>query len=168
MSQSIASAPRRAVDRLVTGIQRHWLAGITIFLGALLGVAMLTPLAYAFGFSSLGDSVFHLYRFMCGQTPSHSFFLGGYQMCLCSRCMAIYSSMLIAGVAFGILRNARSLRPARWYWWVLGMVPMALDGGTQLFGWHESNLALRLLTGAVFGLSTAWFLFPQIEESTRF
>ncbi len=47
------------------------------------------------------------------------------------------------------------------------MIPMALDGGTQLFGWHESNVVLRLLTGSIFGLTTAWFLFRQIDDSSQ-
>jgi uncharacterized membrane protein len=58
------------------------------------------------------------------------------------------------------------VRALDWRFWVLAMLPMALDGGTQLFGWRESNLGLRLLTGLIFGLATAWFLLPQIEQAS--
>jgi uncharacterized membrane protein len=80
--------------------------------------------------------------------------------------MAIYGSMLIAGVTLALFRSAQ-IRPLNWKFWLLAMVPMALDGGTQLFGWRESNLFLRLVTGAIFGIGTAWFLFPQIEAAAR-
>jgi uncharacterized membrane protein len=154
------------LDTFLDGVRRHWLAIVTSLLGALLGVALLAPLGYAFGLTALSDSVFHAYRFICGQTPSHSFYIAGYQACLCTRCMAIYTSMLLAGLYLALFRSTQ-IRPLNWKFWLLAMVPMALDGGTQLFGWRESNLALRLLTGAIFGLGTAWFLFPQIEAAAR-
>ncbi len=132
-----------------------------------MGVALVTPLAFAAGFTGPASGVFDAYRFFCAQTPSHSFFIAGYQTCLCSRCLAIYTSILVAGIALTLLRNNRRLRAIPWYVWLLGMVPMALDGFTQLFGLRESNLALRLLTGAIFGVTTAWFLFPQIEEAAH-
>lgn len=162
-----ARASRRfGLHGALDGIRTHWLTIVNALLGTLLGVALLTPLGYAFGLTGLSDGVFHAYRFICGQTPSHSFYIAGYQACLCTRCMAIYGSMLIAGLALALFRSAQ-IRPLNWKFWLLAMVPMALDGGTQLFGWRESNVFLRLLTGTIFGLGTAWFLFPQIEEAAR-
>jgi uncharacterized membrane protein len=155
-----------ALHGFLDGIRTHWLTIVNSLLGALLGVALLTPLGYAFGLTGLSDGIFHAYRFICGQTPSHSFYIAGYQVCLCTRCMAIYGSMLIAGLTLALFRSAQ-IRPLNWKFWLLAMIPMALDGGTQLFGWRESNVFLRLLTGAIFGLGTAWFLFPQIEDAAR-
>jgi uncharacterized membrane protein len=52
-----------------------------------------------------------------------------------------------------------------------------LDGFSQLFSqfnfpwlaallpYRESTPFLRVLTGALFGFSTAWFAYPYIEES---
>lgn len=156
----------RGVDTLLTFIQRHWLAILNTFLATFIGVAFLAPVGYALGFTGPSNTVFDVYRFFCGQVPSHSFYIAGYQMCLCSRCLAIYSSLLAGGLILAMFRYRRTIRPISWKFWVLGMVPMALDGGTQLFGWHESNVYLRLLTGVIFGLMTAWFILPQIEESS--
>jgi uncharacterized membrane protein len=168
--RDLDAAPRssgaRALHGFLDGVRKHWLTIVNSLLGALLGVALLTPLGYAFGLTGLSDGIFHAYRFICGQTPSHSFYIAGYQVCLCTRCMAIYGSMLIAGLTLALFRSAQ-LRPLNWKFWLLAMVPMALDGGTQLFGWRESNVFLRLLTGTIFGLGTAWFLFPQIEDAAR-
>ncbi len=168
--------PQVALDRLraigeatLHAIRRHWLAGVNVLLGTLIGIAVLTPIGYALGLTGPSDVVFHAYRFICGQTPSHTFYIAGYQMCLCTRCLAIYSSLLTGGLLLALLRHAQTLqiRGLSWMFWLLAMLPMALDGGTQLFGLRESNLALRLLTGALFGLATAWFLFPQIEVASR-
>jgi uncharacterized membrane protein len=154
-------------DRAVAFLRDHWLAIINTILGVYIGIALVTPLAFALGLTGPASGVFDTYRFFCAQTPSHSFFIGGYQTCLCSRCLAIYASILLAGIALSFLRKSRKLGAIPWYVWLLSMVPMALDGFTQLFGLRESNLALRLLTGLIFGVATAWFLFPQIEEAAH-
>lgn len=153
------------VEPALAFVRDHWLAIINTILGVLIGVALVTPLAFAAGLTGPASAVFGIYRFFCAQTPSHSFFIAGYQVCLCSRCLAIYTSILAAGIVLALIRERQRVRPVRWYIWLLGMVPMALDGGTQLVGLRESNLALRLLTGAIFGVTTAWFLLPQIEEA---
>ncbi|HEU5344541.1 MAG TPA: DUF2085 domain-containing protein [Ktedonobacterales bacterium] len=157
------------VDGALSFIQRHWLALVNGALIVFIGIAALAPIGYSLGLTGPSAEVFTIYRFFCGQTPSHSFYIAGYQMCLCSRCLAIYSSLLAFGLLLALIRYTPRrglIRPISWKLWVLGMIPMALDGGTQLFGLHESNLFLRLLTGIIFGAMTAWFILPQIEESS--
>jgi uncharacterized membrane protein len=157
------------VDGVLNPLQQHWLAFFNSALALFVGISALAPLGYATGFSGPASAAFRFYRLLCGQVPSHSFYIAGYQMCLCSRCLAIYSSLLGAGLVLAMFRYrpALMLRPISWKLWVLGMLPMALDGGTQLFGWHESNVYLRLATGIIFGLATAWFVLPQIEGSSE-
>lgn len=152
------------VDALVSFMNLHWLAVLNSVLAVFIGIAFLAPVGYSLGFVGPSSRIFEFYRYVCGQTPSHSFFVAGYQVCLCSRCLAIYSSLLICGLLLAMFRHSATIRAIGWKWWLLGMVPMALDGGTQAFGWHESNVYLRLLTGAIFGIMTAWFVLPQIEE----
>lgn len=146
-------------------LRRHWLGLVNGVLGAYIGLAVLTPIGFAVGLDGPASAVFRAYRVVCDELPSHSFFIGGYQICLCSRCLAIYSTMLLAGLALAFVRRRHLIRSIPWWLWVVAMVPMALDGGTQLFGLRESNVWLRLLTGAIFGLATAWFTLPQIEAA---
>lgn len=171
------SPRRQAFNRRVSGLadaalsllSHHWLAMLNGVLAVFIGISVLAPIGYALGFTGPSGEIFTIYRFFCGQVPSHSFYVAGYQMCLCSRCLAIYSSLLAAGLLLAFARhtpNRRFIRPISWKLWILGMVPMALDGGTQLFGFHESNVYLRLLTGIFFGLMTAWYILPQIEGSS--
>ncbi len=168
------SPARQAFNRHVSGVvdavasfmSLHWLAVLNTVLTVFIGIAFLAPIGYSLGFVGPSSRVFEVYRYVCGQTPSHSFFVAGYQVCLCSRCLAIYSSLLVCGLLLAMFRYRANIRAIGWKWWLLGMVPMALDGGTQAVGWHESNVYLRLLTGAIFGIMTAWFVLPQIEEPT--
>jgi uncharacterized membrane protein len=159
----------RGFVRLVDGaghwLARHWLAVVNSVLAVWVGVAVLTPVAYALGFTGPARSVFGFYRFACDQIPSHSLHILGYQLCLCERCLAIYSSLLLMGILLIFVRKYRAIRALPFWGWLLFMVPMALDGGTQFFGWRESDLLLRLITGALFGIGTALYLLPQLEAA---
>lgn len=96
----------------------------------------------------------------------------GYKVALCERDVAIYGFILLGGFAFHFLR--RKMKPLHWALWILfGIVPIGLDGGTQLlsyipflhFPFRESTPYLRVLTGALFGIASVWFLYPYVQES---
>lgn len=98
----------------------------------------------------------------------------GYKVALCERDTAIYASMLLFALAFIV--SGRRIKSLPWYFWLfIGLIPIAFDGGSQLPSlannlpaWiplRESTPLLRTITGTLFGFSTAWYLFPLIEES---
>jgi uncharacterized membrane protein len=96
----------------------------------------------------------------------------GYKVALCERCVGIYGSLLVAGLAFAFLR--KRLKPLHWALWILlGVVPMGLDGGSQFLSYlpflhfpvRESTPLLRVLTGTLFGVLSVWFAYPYVEES---
>jgi uncharacterized membrane protein len=105
----------------------------------------------------------------------------GYKVAICERCLAMYAFMLLFGLAFWVTR--RRLRSIPLVVWVLiGLVPIGLDGFSQLpslavdyLTWlpkflvpiRESTPLLRTLTGALFGWMTAWYMFPMLEETAR-
>lgn len=100
----------------------------------------------------------------------------GYKVALCERDVAIYLAILSFGVVFGL--TGRRFKSIHWLAWILlGIAPIGLDGFSQLFSqfnwdwlasivpYRESTPFLRVFTGALFGLFTAWFAYPNIEES---
>jgi len=100
----------------------------------------------------------------------------GYKMALCERDMAIYTAIFLFGLVYAA--SGRRLKPLHWALWLLiGMGPIGLDGFSQLFSqmewswlaswlpYRESTPLLRVLTGALFGFTTAWFAYPYMEES---
>ncbi len=101
----------------------------------------------------------------------------GYKMALCQRDTAIYSAIFVFGVIFSL--TGMKIKPLPWYLWILiGLGPIGLDGFSQLlsqtgfgiFNWlplRESTPFLRVFTGFCFGLATAWFGFPYLEESVQ-
>jgi uncharacterized membrane protein len=98
----------------------------------------------------------------------------GYKIAICERDVAIYTAILLFGVAFALLRRKGKVKPLHWALWLLiGVIPMGLDGGTQLlsyipflhFPFRESTPLLRVLTGSLFGITSGWFAYPYVEES---
>lgn len=100
----------------------------------------------------------------------------GYKVALCERDVAIYFGLLLFGLVFGLTK--RRIPPLHWALWLfIGLGPIGLDGFSQLFSqfelpwlsqivaYRESTPFLRVLTGTLFGVSTAWFAYPYIEES---
>jgi uncharacterized membrane protein len=100
----------------------------------------------------------------------------GYKMALCQRDEAIWGSMLLFGLLYAI--SGRRIPKLHWMVWVLvGLVPIGVDGFSQLLSqsyqgllhsilpYRESTPMLRTLTGFLFGWTTAWFMFPLIEET---
>jgi uncharacterized membrane protein len=167
------SPRRRAFSRRVVRIAevcggflgRHWLALLNSALALFIGGAFLGPILAYFGENAAASWLIHSYHGICDQIPSHSYYLFGHQVCLCERCLAIYTTLFLSSLALAVKPRLRStIRPLDWRLWMLLILPMALDGGTQLFGWRESDVILRTITGLLFGLGAAWFILPRIEE----
>jgi uncharacterized membrane protein len=96
----------------------------------------------------------------------------GFKVALCERDVAIYGGILLFGLLFSVTRRHIPVLP--WYIWILvGLVPIGLDGGTQLISqpplsflpFRESTSLLRVITGGLFGFTTAWFGYKMVEET---
>jgi uncharacterized membrane protein len=98
----------------------------------------------------------------------------GYKVALCERDVAIYGAMLLGGLIYALLRRRGVRAMPFWLFLLVGVVPMGLDGGSQFislfvpgFPPRESVWQLRLITGALFGLSLIWLAYPNIQEGMQ-
>lgn len=92
----------------------------------------------------------------------------GFKAALCQRDLALYGGMVVAGLAFGLLRALRPKRPLRpLKLWIFGLLllPMVVDGGTQLLMLRESTALLRVVTGALTGVACVWLLYPHLQQA---
>jgi uncharacterized membrane protein/glutaredoxin len=98
----------------------------------------------------------------------------GFKVALCERDVAIYLGILIFGLLYAL--TGRKIKALPWYLWILiGLVPIGLDGFSQLlsqppfnlWAYRESTALLRSITGFLFGFSTAWFGYPMAERAMR-
>jgi len=102
----------------------------------------------------------------------------GWKVALCERCLAIYGSIALSGLAFALLKKLKIKIPYLpfWIYLLIAIVPIGLDGASQWFSspplnslitnlTRESTPFLRTLTGAMFGMGNAWLAFPYIDDS---
>ena len=87
----------------------------------------------------------------------------GYKVALCERDIAIYGSVFLAGLTFSLVR--KQIRPLSLKLYLVFLIPLAIDGGSQLIGLRESTPLLRLLTGGLAGVATVWMLYPRVEDA---
>jgi uncharacterized membrane protein len=182
------------VDKAIFKLAKHWLLLASLFWGLYVGLPFLAPVLMEVGWTTPAKVIYFVYRPLCHQLPERSFFLGGHQHAysaeelaaagieihpfsrdignetvgwkvgFCQRDVAIYGSIFLAGLAYGLIRR-------RWVGWkmpfryyLLFLVPMAIDGLLQLVGLHESNWILRTITGAIFGIGSVLFAYPYLDE----
>jgi uncharacterized membrane protein len=110
----------------------------------------------------------------------------GYKVALCQRDVAIYGTITLSGLVYGVLRRRREVKPLPWWAYILfGIMPMLLDGGFQWISYilpalqdlipflpdwnilapHETVPFMRYLTGALFGWATVWLAYPYVQET---
>ncbi len=133
-----------SIDRKILWLSKHWLAALNVFMALFVGLPFLAPILLANGYTAPANLIYSLYRAICHQLPSHSYFIMGEQMAFCQRDTAIYGSLLLGGLVFGLIRHHLRPLPLRWY--VFFLVPIALDGGMQLASlWLEMGIPMSLL-----------------------
>ena len=141
----------------------YWATVITVVLGSIVAIAISIPFLWYFGLDAIAKPLFFALHFVCAQVPSHSFYIFGHQVGLCERNLSIYVSMFLGSLVFVLSKKRMPGLP--WWLWILILLPMVVDGTTQLFGWRESTWILRVVTGSLFGLGNIWFVLPLIQKT---
>lgn len=193
------SALADAVDGLVNGIARHWLAIFNTAWALYFLLPLAAPLLMAMGWLTPARVIYGLYSFTCHQLPDHSYFLFGpnpvplipdleangmregldllqrrqfignpafgFKTAICQRDLAIYGAVLAAGLLYALVR--RRVRQLPLWLFLVFLIPIGVDGLTQLVGLRESNWELRTLTGALFGAASVWFAYPYVDDAMQ-
>lgn len=167
----IAAARKHTVQDFLQSFGMHagnfllnyWAHIITIMLGLIVLAALSVPFLSYFGLDVIAKPIFFALHYVCAQIPSHSFYIFGHQLGLCERNFSIYSSMFLGSLVFVL--SKKRLLGIPWWLWLLMILPMALDGTTQMFGWRESTWELRVITGTLFGLANVLFVLPLIQKT---
>jgi uncharacterized membrane protein len=186
--------PRAPVTRNLGPLAQHWLALANAAVAVFVGLPFAAPALLAAGWTGPANTIYTLYRAVCHQWAFRSYFLFGpyatysaeelqtlvgpsqifgftgspdlgFKVAFCERDVAIYAALLLAGLAFALVRSRVSGLSLPTY--LLAISPMAIDGFTQLFGWRESTVLLRTATGAMFGVASVWLIYPRIDRLAR-
>ncbi len=100
----------------------------------------------------------------CHQLADRSYFINGNQMPFCARDLGLFIGLVLGS---GIVTFYRyKIHPV---FVLIGLLPIALDGGVQMLTDYESNNTLRMITGFIAGfvlaLLLAHFIFALQEDS---
>lgn len=100
-------------------------------------------------------------RNICHQLPSRCFWIFGSNMGLCSRCFGIFLGIFLIGIYLGIKR----INKIFWKSSIFLMLPVLIDGITQLKGLWYSNNIIRFVTGFFGGIGAGILFFPVYFKS---
>jgi uncharacterized membrane protein len=171
-------------------IERHWLLLTNLLVAIFLVLPFAAPLLMHLGRADLANLIYSAYQLTCHEWPFRAYFMFGpqatysagelqshgvtgvydfkgspelgYKVAFCARNVAIYATALAAGLVYA--RQRYRVAPLSIRAYSLAMLPMALDGLTQLTGWRESTWELRSVTGSVFGAASVWLLYPRFDR----
>lgn len=174
---------------VLLAIQSYWLVVTNLAVAVFVGLPFLAPALMATGYAEAANAIYAAYQLVCHQWAFRSYFLFGprieygqalgslvgadamyhtvgspdlgYKVAFCERDVAIYLAVLAAGIMYGRLRDRLPVLGLLGYG--LLILPMAIDGFTQLFGWRESTVELRTATGVLFGVASVWLIYPRID-----
>lgn len=181
-------------DKAIFKLAKHWLALANLVWGLYVGLPLLAPVLMDAGWTVPAKVIYTVYRPACHQRPERSYFYGGpsavysieeldaagvdtdpfaraigneqvgWKVAFCERDVAIYGSIFLTGLVYGLLRKRVGVKRMRLRVFALFLIPMAVDGILQLFGFYESTWLMRSITGAIFGIGAVLFAYPYVDE----
>lgn len=116
---------------------------------------------------AVAKAIYFLYSFSCHQFDTRSLHIFDHQVAWCVRDVAIWLGILSGALLVWRWPNIK----LRWYWLIIFVLPVALDGGIQTISTiaaqiqnpaavpgYLSNNFLRFITGSWFGLGMSLYL----------
>ncbi len=183
------------LDKAIFRLAKHWLAVANLFWGLYVGLPLLAPVLMDAGWTLPAKVIYTIYRPACHQRPERSYFIGGpeiaytpeelqaagvdidpfardignekvgWKVAFCERDVAIYGAIFFTGLVYDLVRRRLKGWRMPFRYFVLFLIPMALDGLIQLLGIYESTWLRRTITGVIFGVGAVFFAYPYVEEA---
>ena len=104
------------------------------------------------------DFLRHVFGWVCGQNPAHTWSPGGELLPVCQRCTGVYSGAFVAALLHLAWRPAPT---PRWLWLNGAFLLFMLPSG---FYWFPQNPELRCASGILFGFGLVAFLWLTLPD----
>jgi uncharacterized membrane protein len=164
--------PNSRISKTINFIDKNFYNLVLYFILFLNIFPFLAPVFAKLGWHIPAQLIYYVYSFFCHQLDWRSIHAFDYQYAWCARDTFIWLNILIMAFA----TKQWSIKPLKWYWLIIFMIPIALDGGVQtiatLFGFYNSepiymstNL-MRMLTGTFFGIGFGLWIMPNMMDAT--
>ena len=132
-----------------------WLAGI-----------FLAPYLQSLS-SSWARLVYAAYAPFCHQIPERSLSCFGHPLAVCTRCLGIYSGILLGLILYPFIRGWKEVRAPESRVFFSLSAPIVLDTAANFLGVWKSSGAVRLATGLLWGVLLPFYLITGWVDFLR-
>ena len=133
-------------------------------IAVLVSLVVVAPLAAAAGHNGVAAAIYHAFAPLCHQRADRSYFIEGHQFAVCARCTGIYAGFAFTLLLYPLFRSLRNTATPPLNLLILAALPLAIDFSLTFFGFWENTHTSRLLTGALLGSVTVFFVMPGIID----
>src|SRR6185369_5114841 len=130
----------------------------------MVSLVMVAPLAAAAGHNGVAFAIYHAFAPFCHQIPERSYFIEGHKFAVCARCTGIYAGFAFTLLLYPLVRSLRNTATPPRSLLILATLPLAIDFSLTFFGFWENTHTSRLLTGALLGSVSVFFVMPGIVD----
>ncbi len=128
------------------------------------GLLVAAPLAQANGLQWFSFAIYEAFSHVCHQTSERSFYIAGYPLAVCTRCTGLYVGFAAAVAFYPVMTSLKRTHAPERKWLFIAAAPLAIDFALGFFGiWENSHLS-RLLTGALLGAVSVFFILPGLVQ----
>jgi len=131
---------------------------------ALVSLILVAPLAAATGHNGVAAAIYYAFAPLCHQLPERSYFIDGHKFAVCSRCTGIYAGFAFTLLVYPLLRSLKNTAWPPRSLLILAAIPLAIDFSLTFFGVWENTHTSRLLTGALLGSVSVFYVMPGIVD----
>lgn len=140
-----------------------WLASAAV-VTFLVSLIVIAPIAAASGHSEVAEGIYRGFGVFCHQRPDRSYFIDGHKLAVCSRCTGLYAGFAFTLLIYPLVRSLRSAAIPPRKFLFLAVLPLLIDFSLTFFGIWENTHTSRLLTGALLGSVTVFYVMPGIAD----
>jgi uncharacterized membrane protein len=140
-----------------------WLIS-TLTVLSIFSLIIVAPVAAAGGHAGLAQGIYGAFGALCHQLPERSYFIAGHKFAICSRCTGLYAGFAFTLLLYPLVRSLKTtITPPRGLL-ILAAIPLLIDFSVTFFGFWENTHTSRLLTGALLGSVTVFYVMPGIVD----
>jgi len=148
---------------LLSFIGRNSSLILTIIWTMIIVTAIITPLLTAVS-PKAGILLYSALRPLCHQADGRCYHIGHFKMGLCTRCAGVFFGLSLFGWIAVIFRPKREMK---FPYFVLTLLPLAVDGFGNLFELWSTGNNLRMITGLIFAFGIVFWTYPFIFKLER-
>lgn len=140
-----------------------WLIS-AIVVSLLVSLVIVAPVAAASGYGQLAQGIYGAFAMVCHQLPDRSYFIDDHKFAVCTRCTGLYAGFAITLLLYPLVGSLRRTETPPRSWLLLAAIPLLIDFSVTFFGFWENTHTSRMLTGALLGSATVFYVMPGIIE----